>query len=99
MVKVRYINKELETLFTKSNSPTFQSLESKTVFLKSLFAFKELLLFIDNVMDLRIYQWLHLRRGSDYSSVTIEGSGLKGDVLFKEAENGSSIILYDLIIQ
>jgi len=67
--------------------------------LRTLFAFKDILSVIYNVIDLKIYQRLHLPRGVDYSSVIVESSGIKGNVLFKEEGHESVITLYDLIIQ
>lgn len=39
-----------------------------------------------------------LKKGVDFSSVTIVASGICGELLFKVENFGCSIIIYDLII-
>lgn len=98
MVEVKYHNSEIESLMKKGVSRTYQKLLGKRGLMKALFAFKAILSVIDNIMDLKSYKWLMLKKGVDFSSVTIVASGICGELLFKVENFGCSIIIYDLII-
>lgn len=98
MVEIKYHNSELEALMENGKSRTYQWLSSKKCFLKALSAFRAILYVIDDIVDLKYYKWLMHKKGVDFSSVTIEASGVCGNLLFKEENLGHSIIIHDLIL-
>lgn len=98
MIKVSYNNTELESLLERRASRTYQWLLQKKGFIKALCAFKTILSVIDNIVELKYYKYLRHKKGIDFSSVTIEASGICGDLLFKEESLGHSIVIHDLII-
>ena len=98
MIIVEYKNIDLEALFTRGKSVIFKEIVDKKMFIQAIYGFKSILRVIDNVAELKLYQYLHYRKYSTYSTVTIEGSGLTGCLMFSETEQGNSITLYELIV-
>ena len=98
MVDIKYQNTELESLFTRGKSTTFKAIMSKKLFIQALCSFKTLLYIMNNVVDLRCYAYLHYKQNPTFSTVTVEGAGLRGNLVFGEVEQGKGIVIYDLII-
>lgn len=98
MVDIKYHNTELESLFTRGKSTTFKTVMSKKLFMKALCSFKTLLNIINNVVELKLYYYLRYKRNSTFSTVTLEGAGVYGSLIFLEGEQGKSITIYNLII-
>lgn len=98
MVNINYRNKEIESLFTSGKSVAYKAIMGKKVFMKAISAFKALLSIINNMVELKRYQFLKYCKTTAYSSVTIECAGVLGNVFFSEAEEGRSITIYDFII-
>lgn len=99
MIDIKYQNAELESLFTRGKSATFKTIMNKKLFMQALYSFKTLLNIINNVVELKIYSYLHYKHNATFSTVTVEGAGLNGDLVFLEEEQGRRVTIYDLIIK
>ena len=98
MVIIIYNNKDIEDLFTSGINLAYRAIMNKKVFMHALYAFKSILEVIDNVIELNAYQFLQYTKNSTFSSVVVRGSGVLGNILFSENEQGNSITIYELII-
>lgn len=98
MVKISYQNTELESLLTRGRSAMFKAVVNKKSFMQKLCSFKTLLYIINNVVELKFYRYLHYKRNSTFSTVTVECTGLYGDLVFREDEQGKKVTIYDLIL-
>ena len=98
MVLTIYKNKDIEALFTSGTSLAYKAIMNKKVFVHALYAFKSILDTIDNVIELKAYQFLQYTKNSTFSSVVVRGSGVLGNILFSENEQGNTITIYELII-
>ncbi|MCF0190024.1 MAG: hypothetical protein HUJ96_02050 [Marinilabiliaceae bacterium] len=99
MVKIYYNNKDIERLVSGCKSDTYKNIRNKIVFMKVLLAFKAILKVIGNVIELENYHWLRYDRNDKYSSVKLETTGVSGELYFTEKDNGTLIIINDLIIK
>lgn len=98
MIHVIYQNTELESLFTRGKSTAFKVVMNKKLFMQALYSFKALLRIVNNVVELKSYNSLHYKHNSTFSTVTVEGAGFMGNLVFSEDEHGQRITIYDLII-
>ncbi len=99
MINVKYKNIELESLFTRGNCANFKAVLSRKLFIQALCSFKNLLYIINNVVELEYYRYLNYKRNSTFSTVTVEGANLIGNIVFMEEDQGKSITIYDLLIK
>lgn len=98
MVIVKYKDIELESLFAHGSGMTFKKAMSKKLFMKALYSFKNLLYIINNVVELEYYRYLHYKRNPTFSTVTVEGANLTGNIVFSEEDQGKSITIHNLLI-
>lgn len=98
MISVDYRNKEVESLFTGGKSVVYKAIMGKKMFMKAISAFKALLSIINNMVELKNYRFLKYNKAATCSSVTLEGAGVLGNVLFSETEEGRGITILDFII-
>mgnify|MGYP004444390625 CR=1 FL=1 len=98
MMIIYYRNKEIENLFMHGKSIAYKAIMSKRMFMKVVCAFKAILRTIDNVVELENYHWLRYETHTKFSSVQFEGAGVLGELYFTEKDNGTRIIINDLII-
>lgn len=99
MITVKYKNIELDGLFNRGNGSTFKAVMSKKLFMQALYSFKNILYIINNVVELEFYRYLHYKRNSTFSTVTVEGANMTGNIVFLEEDQGKSITIYDLLIK
>lgn len=99
MVKVEFQNIELESLFTRGSGTAFKAIMSKKLFMQALCSFRNILYIINNVVELEYYRYLNYKRNSTFSTVTVEGANIIGNVVFLEEEQGKRITIYDLLIK
>ena len=98
MIDIAYQNTELESLLTRGSSATFKAVMNKKLFMQKLCSFSTLLHVINNVVELKFYSYLHYKRNSTFSTVTVESTGLYGNIVFSEEEQGKRVTIYDLIL-
>lgn len=99
MVSMKYKNIELDSLFNRGNSSTFKAITNKKLFMQALYSFKNILIIINNVVELEYYHYLHYKRNSTFSTITVEGANLTGNIVFSEEDQGKSITIYDILIK
>ncbi len=71
---------------------------NKKLFMQKLCSFRTLLHIINNAVELKFYRYLHYKRNSTFSTVTVECAGLYGNLVFSEEEQGKKVTIYDLIL-
>ena len=98
MVNVIYQDIELESLFNSGKSTAFKDVMNKKMFMQGLCSFITLLHVVNNVVELKYYEYLHYKHNSTFSTVTVECPGLCGDLVFSEEEQGQKVTIYQLII-
>ena len=97
MIGVRYDNPELKSLMLEGKSTIYKEIAGKRGFLKSLRAFLFLLRFLHDTKELFLYKQYGYKPSVKVSYVLITGSNIHRKLLFTEQEQGTSIIINDLI--
>ena len=98
MIIVKYKNTELESLFNRGYSTTFKAIANKKLFMQALYSFKRILSIINYVIELEYYKSLHYKHNTFFCNVTIDGAGQTGNIIFTEENQGTSITIYDLLL-
>lgn len=98
MIDVSFDNIELESLMLDGKSTTYKEVVKKKGFLDSLRAFMSVLRILHNTKELLLYKQFWYKQNVKASYVLINGSNIQRKLLFAEHEQGTRIIINDLIM-
>ncbi len=96
MIKVNHSDIELKALIEKGKSSTYRDLETKKKFLMVLRSFFSVIRIIDNTTELNWYTFYNYKQGLKVSSIIIVATQVKGELIFREFDDGRRIDIIKL---
>lgn len=97
MIDIIYGNSELKSLMLEGKSTLYKEIVKKRGFLKSLRAFLLVLKVLRNTKDLLLYEQYGYKSNVKVSYVLIASANIERKLLFTEQEQGTRIVINDLI--